>query len=154
MKLDMNIWFVAHEVTEWGKDEKTGQRTEVGKAPDVWDKLIYELDLTLHAQKRGGSRVGVIYKSRLVGFPDAESLTLDYDEFSERYGKDFIESASKTIELATSAQLDAIKSLLENVRVTEAEIEKVFTRASVDKWEELTTQQADATIQWLKNKIK
>ena len=39
-KLDMNIVFIAHEVSEWGTSP-TGQRQEIGKIPDVWDKLVY-----------------------------------------------------------------------------------------------------------------
>ncbi len=65
----MNVWFIAHEITEWGNDVK-GNRTEIGKIADVWDKLIYELDLTVRVLKQGPDRVGIVTKSRLEGFPD------------------------------------------------------------------------------------
>lgn len=45
-RLDMNVIFVAHEKSEWGQDQ-SGQRVEIGKIPDTYDKLIYELDLAL-----------------------------------------------------------------------------------------------------------
>ena len=152
-KLDMNVLFVAHEVTEWGTDPKTGQRAEVGKVEDVWDKLIYELDLTLQAVKRGPARVAIVRKSRLTGFEDQAQFPLDFSEFATRYGKDFIEAAPKQITLATKDQLAEIRRLLETVKVTEQEIEKLFTKASVDRWEELTTEQAAATVAWLAKKV-
>lgn len=161
MKLDMNIWFVAHEITEWGQNPTTGQRSEIGKVADVWDKLIYELHLTLQAQKRGNSRVALVRKSRLIGFPDGDTLDLcdngedvGYANFAERYGKDYIEAETKPVVLATAEQVAEIKRLLEVVKVSESEIEKVFTKAAVEKWEELTTEQAASTVTWLNKKIK
>jgi uncharacterized protein YifE (UPF0438 family) len=153
MKLDMNIWFVAHDAAEWGVDPKTGQRTEVGRIPDVWDKLIYELHLTIHAVKRGPSRVAIVKKSRLTGFPDLEQFPLEYSDFAERYGKDFIEADSTQLIIATTDQVAEITKLLQVVKVTEAEIEKVWTKAGVEAWSELTTEQATATVAWLKKKL-
>lgn len=153
MKLDMNIWFVAHETAEWGIDEKSGQRTEKGKTPDVWDKLIYELDLTLHAQKFGNSRAAVVRKTRLTGFPDLERFPLEYDEFASRYGKDFIEAETKALVLATPEQVAEINRILGLVKVSDGDIEKVMTKAGAEKWEELTTEQAEKTIAWLNNKM-
>lgn len=151
-KLDMNIWFVAHEITEWGL--VNGQRQEVGKVPDVWDKLIYELHLTLLAQKRGTARVAIVKKSRLAGFPDGESFDLDYANFAERYGKDYIEAESKNIVLASAEQVKMINQLLDVVKVTAEETEKILRKASAEQWEELSDEQAAATIAWLKKKIQ
>jgi len=153
MKLDMNIWFVAHDAAEWGLDPKTGQRTEIGRVPDVWDKLIYELHLTLQAVKRGPQRVAIVKKSRLTGFPDMDAFPLEYSEFATRYGKDYIESASHQLIIATAAQVSEITRLLSVVKVSESEIEKVFTKAGVESWSELTTEQATQTVAWLKKKI-
>jgi hypothetical protein len=153
MKLDMNIWFVAHDAAEWGVDPKSQQRTEIGRVPDVWDKLIYELHLTLQAVKRGPARVAIVKKSRLTGFPDQDSFSLDYAEFAQRYGKDYIEADSQQLIIATNDQVGEITRLLSVVKVTEAEIEKLWTKAGVDSWSELTTDQAAATIAWLKKKI-
>jgi hypothetical protein len=153
MKLDMNVWFVAHDVAEWGVDPKTGQRTEVGRVPDVWDKLIYELDLTLNAVKRGPARIAVVRKSRLLGFPDAEQFPLEYNDFALRYGKDFIEAESHAITLAAPAQVAEITRLVDLLKVSPAEIERVLNKAGADEWGELTADQAKATIAWLKKKI-
>jgi hypothetical protein len=150
-KLDMNVIFVAHEVAEWGLIN--GQRQEIGQAPDAWDKLIYELDLTLRAEKRGPSRVAVVRKSRLLGFPDADQFPLEFADYAERYGKDAIEGDVATITLATPEQLGEIARLLETVKVTDAEREKVLGKAGAETWAELTTDQAASVVTWLRKKI-
>ena len=153
MKLDMNVWFVAHDAAEWGIDPATGQRTEIGRTPDVWDKLIYELDLTLNATKRGPLRQAIVRKSRLTGFPDADNFPLDYAAFAERYGKDYIEAESQNITLASADQVAEIVRLVDLLKVPPDETEKVLTKAGADEWRELTTEQATKTIAWLKKKI-
>jgi hypothetical protein len=153
-KLDMNIWFVAHEMAEWGADPKSGQRTEIGRVPDVWDKLIYELHLTIQAVKRGPARIAIVKKSRLLGFPDLDQFPLEYDDFAKRYGKDYIESATHQITFATAEQIAEITRLLSVVKTTEQEIEKVWTKAGVESWNELSTEQATATVAWLKKKLQ
>lgn len=152
-KLDMNVIFIAHEKAEWGTD-KNGDRAQVGVTFDAWDKLEYELHLCLHAQKRGPARTATIRKSRLTGFPDAESFTLDYREFADRYGKDIIESQAKAIVLADPTQVSEVKSLLENVRVSDEDIQKWFTKAGVDSWAEMTADQITKVIAFLKGKVK
>jgi GTPase SAR1 family protein len=152
-RLDMNVVFVAHEVSEWGKDEKTGNRVEIGKTADVWDKLIYELHLTLQCQKRGPQRVAVVRKSRLLGFPEADSFELDYSKFATRYGKDFIEKESTPIVLATAEQVTEINRLLSIVKVDPEEISKQLTKAGAEKFEELNTDQAAGAIAWLNKKL-
>lgn len=151
-RLDMNILFEAHEAIEWGVNPRTQQREEVGQVPDVWDKLIYELDLTLRLEKRGPSRVAVVRKSRLLGFPEGETFPLEYAEFAKRYGKDFIEGTVSQIVLATPAQVAEINKLMEVVKVDAKDIEKLMTKANAETWEELTTDQATATIAWLRKK--
>ncbi len=153
MKLDMNVWFVAHDVAEWGLDPKTGQRTEIGREPDSWPKLIFELDLTLYAIKRGPARIAIVRKSRLLGFPDADQFDLTYEAFAERYGKNFIEAPTNPIVLATAAQVTEIKRLVEVVKVSEEEIQKVLTKGGAETWEELKTDHADKVIKWLSKKV-
>jgi hypothetical protein len=154
-KLDMNVWFVAHEVPEWGANPKTGQREEIGKLPDVWDKLVYELDIGLRVIRRGNSypAIGIVHKSRLLGFPQAETFGLEYDVFAERYGKNFIEGATKVLTLAAPEQIQEIIRLVELLKVSPDECEKVLTKAGADKWDELTVEQAGKTLSWLNKKL-
>lgn len=151
-KLDMNVWFVAHETAEWGVNSK-GQREEVGKMPDVWDKLLYELDLGLWVKKVGDGRVAYVKKSRLLGFPDADCFELTYEEFARRYGKDFIESETHAITLANEKQIGEILKLLDVVKVSQEQIDKWMASAKAESWYEFTSDQADKTINWLKKKL-
>lgn len=159
-KLDMNVWFIAHETTEWGLDAN-GNRTEIGKAADCWDKLPYELHLALWVQKRGTTaRVAIVKKTRLLGFPEGSSVPLQsngedvsYSEIAARYGKDFIEAEVKQFEPATPEQVAEIVHLVGVLKTTPEEISKILTKAQADEWSELNTEQAAKTIQWLNAKI-
>lgn len=153
-RLDMNVWFVAHETSEWGVDAKTGQRQEIGKIGDCWEKLIFELDLTLQALKQGPKRIAVVKKSRLLGFPEGERFELDYNEFATRYGKDFIEAEAKPIVLATPEQVTEIERLLSIVRIEPTVIEKWKTAASAETFAEFTEGQAAGVITHLNKLIK
>lgn len=155
MKLDMNIWFIAHEVPEWGVNPKTQQREEVGKLPDVWDKLVYELDLGLRVLRRGKTypATAIVMKTRLQGFPDGESFPLEYSQFADRYGKDYIESDMKTIVLAKDDQIAEIVRMAEVLKISSEEQEKLLTKAGASEWKELNEDQATKTLDWLNKKI-
>jgi hypothetical protein len=150
-RLDMNIWFICHETAEWGM--VNGQRAEVGRVADCWDKLIYELDLAIQVVKRGPQRMAVIRKSRLAAFPDGETFPLEYSEFAARHGKDSVEGNVDSITLALPEQIAEVKKLLEIVKVTEAEIEKGFSKAGVSSWDEMTSDQITVWQNFLKKKI-
>jgi GTPase SAR1 family protein len=150
-RLDMNVWFVCHETAEWGM--VNGQRSETGRVADVWDKLIYELDLAIQVVKRGPARTAIVKKSRLLGFPDGDSFPLEYAEFAARHGKEAVESESGTIVLALPEQVAEVRKLLEIVKVADADIEKGFNKAGVSSWEEMTTDQITVWQNFLKKKI-
>lgn len=152
-RLDMNVLFEAHEVVEWGQNPKTGQREEIGQVPDVWDKLVYELDLTLRLEKRGPARICQVRKSRLVGFPEGDSFPCEYGEFAARYGKDFIEAAVTPIVLATTEQVQEINRLLAVVNVAQKDIEAMLDRAKAESVAELSEDHAARMIDWLKKKV-
>lgn len=151
-RLDMNVIFIAHEVAEWG--EVNGQRTEIGKQADIYEKLKYELDLNLQCVKRGPSRTAVVRKTRLLGFPDSETFDLDYAQFATRYGKEVIDRASKQIVLASAAQVEEITRLVDLLKIDVETVGKWYEKANVESYAEFTTEQADKIIQSLKAKIK
>jgi hypothetical protein len=130
-----------------------GQRAEVGRVADVWDKLIYELDLAVQAQKRGPQRVAIVKKSRITAFPDGETFPLDYAEFAARHGKEVVEGDVGQIILALPEQVAEVKKLLEIVRIPDADIAKGFDKAGVDSWEQMTTEQITVWQNFLKKKI-
>jgi len=150
-RLDMNIWFICHETAEWGL--VNGQRAEVGRVADVWDKLIYELDLAIQASKRGPQRVAIVKKSRLTAFPDGETFPLDYSEFAARHGKEAVEAGAESITLALPEQVAEVVKLLEIVKVADADIQKGFDKAGVTTWAEMTTEQITVWQNFLKKKI-
>jgi hypothetical protein len=151
-RLDMNIWFICHETAEWGLDAK-GQRSEIGRIPDVWDKLIYELDLAVQAVKNGQQRMAIVKKSRLINFPDLERFPLEYGEFLARHGKEVVESPSSPVILALPEQVSEVTKLLEIVKIPDADVEKWFNKANVEKWSEMTNEQINGCISYLKKKI-
>jgi len=155
MKLDMNIWFVAHEGVEWGVNPKTQQREEIGKIPDTWEKLMYELHLCMRVIRRGREfpALGIVAKSRLTGFPLFDTFPLEYGEFAQRYGKDYIEAATKRITLATPEQVADIKRLVDLLRVSAEDQEKVLTKEGAESWEEVTTERAEYMLAKLNKKL-
>jgi hypothetical protein len=150
-RLDMNIWFICHETAEWGM--VNGQRAEVGRVADVWDKLIYELDLAVQAQKRGPQRVGIVKKSRLTAFPDGETFPLEYAEFAARHGREVVEGDVGSVTLALPEQVAEVRKLLEIVKVDPADIQKGWDKAGVESWEQMTTEQITVWQNFLKKKI-
>lgn len=150
-RLDMNVVLIAHEASEWGL--VNGQRGEIGKMADVYEKLVYEIDLSLQCQKRGPQRVAIVRKSRLVGFPEGESFPLEYADFATRYGKDFIEAEAKPIILITAEQAEQIEKLLDAVKVDPDFMDKCLKKAGADSIEELNSDQATAIIAALRKKL-
>jgi hypothetical protein len=146
-RLDMNVILIAHEKINWANGE------QVGVTFDCWDKLEYELHLALQITKRGDQRTAIVRKSRLLGFADASSFTWSYDDFAKRYGKDVMETKSKQITLASAEEVAEVKRLLENVRISDEDITKWFTKASVTTWEEMSDEQIKKVITFLKGKL-
>jgi hypothetical protein len=151
-RLDMNVIFIAHEKAEWGTDAK-GNRVEIGKTPDCWDKLIYELDLAFGVSKAGVSRYGTVRKSRLLGFPESEQFKLDFTSFSERYGKDIIEKASTPIQVATAEQVAELKRLVDLLKVEPDTISKWYEKANAESFEEFSAEYAGKVIESMKKKL-
>lgn len=152
-RLDMNVIFIAHEKSEWGTDVK-GDRVEIGKCADCWDKLIYELDLGFQVQKRGKSRVAVIKKTRLIGFPEGETFELEFDVFAERYGKDVIQKEATPIAIAGAGQLAEISRLIVLLNIPKETTDKWLEKANAESFAEFNTDQAAKIIENLKSKIK
>lgn len=158
-RLDMNVWFIAHEIPKWSGEGR--ERAQVGMEPDVWNKLIYELDLTLWIRKHGkGSRTATIYKTRLEGFPDGERFAVQengvdvgFENFSSRYGGEAIQAAVTPIVLATPEQLAEIDRLLATIKIPEKDIEAMLTRANVEAWADLDTASATKAIAYFRKQV-
>lgn len=159
-KLNMNVVLIAHEVGEWATVD-SGKREEVGRVADCWEKVAYELDLTLRVMSVSqGNRVAVVTKSRILGFPDGSRFNLQvngtdtsYQEFAARYGKDAIEKPTVPVVLATPEQAAEFDRLLAIVKVDPDDIDKMLTKANAESFSDLTTDQAAKAIDWLKKKV-
>lgn len=151
-RIDMNVVLISHETSEWGVDTG-GNRSEIGKMADVYDKTIYEIDLALQCQKRGPQRVAIVKKTRLLGFAEGSNFSLDYKGFAERYGVDFIEAEAKPIVLASEEQVKEMEALLESVKVEADFMEKCLTKAGAASVAELNEEQAAKIIVALRKKL-
>lgn len=144
-KLDMNVIFIAHSKSEWGADSK-GDRVEIGQTFDCWDKLEYELHLCMEIAKRGPLRTAKVRKTRLTGFPDADTLPWSYAEFAQRYGKDIMEAVAVPVVMATPEQVIEINRLLDIVKIDESKIEKWKNAAGAETFAEFSQEQAAGVI--------
>jgi AAA domain len=156
-RADMNAVVISHQKALWGKDDK-GNREEIGLTFDAWEKLEYELHLVLRIAKIGAGekaiRSAFVGKSRLVGFPEGSKFDWSYDEFASRYGKDIIENSVTPIQLASTEQVAEIKTLLDVVKLPDGTIEKWFTKASVESFDEMDSANIIKCIEFVKGKLK
>lgn len=146
-KLDMNVILICHEKAQW----KNGE--QIGETFDGYDKMAYELDLTLQISKRGPERIATIRKSRLEGFPDGDTLEFSYQEFARRYGRDKIESTVATLTPATDEQVSKLKHLIDLGLVDTATTTKWIEKAGVDTWAEMDSDTIQSCIDFLAKKV-
>ncbi len=154
-RTDMNAVFIAHQKDLWGTENK--QRAVIGQTFDGYEKMEYELHLVLRISKIGSGdnakRFAHIGKSRLASFPEGQRFDWTYNDFAERYGRDIIETAAHQIVLATPEQIAELDRLLEIVK-SDGLAAKWFKAAEVDSFEEMTTEQVEKCITYLKGKLQ
>jgi hypothetical protein len=152
-RLDMNVILIAHAKDEYAPGDAKGERVVIGRTFDCWDKLEYELDLCLAIERRGASRVAVVRKSRLEGFPPTSNLPWSYDEFAARYGRDKLEAQAKAIELASRDMQAELMELLGRVRMPDDWLQKCLDAAGADRTADLTAEQISKMINAVKERI-
>jgi hypothetical protein len=145
-KLDMNVILICHEKAQWEGGE------QIGHTYDGWDKLAYELDLTIRVTKTGNTRTGHVMKSRLSEFPDGSTFDWNYDEFARRYGRATLEGKVVALKPATDEQLTQISVLLDKVKVPNGWESKVMEKAGVDNWSEMDSDAVQKCIDYLSPK--
>lgn len=151
-RIDMNVILICHQKEQWGG---TGDdRKVIGETFDCYEKLEYELHLCLQISKLGAARKAKVKKSRLTGFPDAESFDWSYAEFANRYGRDIIEGAVKQIVLATPEQVSEVKRLVELLKISPEDLSKSFAKYSVSGFEEMDTTTIETILTGLRAKLK
>jgi hypothetical protein len=143
-KLNMNVLLVAHSIPEWGL--VNGRREQIGDAPDVWEKVEYELHLCLQIEKQGKSRFARVRKTRLKEFEDADRFPWSYENFAQRYGKTIIEANSTAIELASPEQVAELTGLLSVVKVPDGWGEKYLSDNDAETWADVPAANVAAVI--------
>lgn len=146
-RLDMNVILICHQKDSW----KDGEI--VGMTFDGWDKLEYELDLTMQIVKQGTARKAKIGKCRLAQFREGEVIEWSYAEFAKRYGVEVIEAASTPVAPASAEQIRVVQQLCEVVKLDDETRIKWFDKAGVDSWGEMDAPTIQACIDYLTNKL-
>lgn len=148
-KLDMNVILICHQKDLWKGGEVVGQTF------DAWEKLEYELHLTLQISKQGPSRKAKVHGNgtRLSQFKEGEVFDWNYAEFAKRYGKDIMEAEAVAVQLASVEQIARIATLVEHVKLDDEDRIKWWEKAGVNSWSEMDAETIQKCINYLEKKV-
>lgn len=149
LRLDMNVIITSHAKNEYGNNLAV-----LGQTYDCYKKLDYLFDLVFEIQKRGKERVGVVKKTRIEKFVDAECFPFSYEEIAKRYGKDILEKEAAQETLATKEQVEKLKRLIELLKVPLETSQKWLDKSSAETFEEMKTADIQKCIDFLDSKVK
>ena len=149
LRLDMNVIVTSHAKGEWANGAPTGKDTY-----DCYSKLDYLFDLAIEVQKRGnGERFGVVRKSRIEAFKDAEVFPFSYDAIADRYGRDILEKEANAEVLASPEQIAELVNLIDLMKVTTEVTDKWLDKAGAANWAEMPADAIAKCIEYLKNQV-
>lgn len=156
LRLDMNVIITSHAKPKWAraKDAK-GKDTviEEGATFDCYDKLNYLFDLVFEIQKRGLDRVGIVKKTRVEGFKDAEQFPFTYETIAKKYGRNVLERDTTPEILATTEQAIKLKNLIELLKTPKEVVNKWLTQNDSESFDEIPAEKIETYINYLKSKI-
>lgn len=151
MRLDMNVIITAHQKDVYG----TGF-SKVGVTFDSMRGDDYFFDNVFRLEKRGKERWAITEKERAsIGknkFP--EEFIWNYENFKKFYGASVLERTAQAVKMATKEQVAKINKLLEVVKVEDGWVDRVFTKADVDSWSEMTDEQISKCIAYCEKKLE
>lgn len=164
MGLDMNVVVTAHAKIEYGTDMK-----KIGVTFEGWKSLDYIFDLMVQLNRskdfgpdarvdvRSKVRHALVRKTRIETFPDMDIFEWSYQAIEDRYekfaGAGILGREAKTVQLATPDQVAKIKELLNAVKLEEGAVEKWFTKAGVEDWEDMPADTIQKCIEFVRAKI-
>src|SRR5437773_902113 len=148
MNLDMNVIMTAHAKTEYGQNF-----SKLGYTFDGWRQLDYWFDLVVELTKKGKKRVAKVVKTRIETFPDEDIFEWSYDAIKKRCDAAILERETQQVALATHEQVREIKDLLNIVRLPEGLVDKWFSKAQVDAWEDMPAETIVKCIEYVKNRL-
>lgn len=149
LNLDMNVIITSHAKPNWvrAKDAK-GKDTAVqeGHTFDCYGRLDYVFDLVVEVMKVGDRRMGAVRKTRIAEFPEGEMFPFSYAEFASRYGAEVMEAPSQAVDMATDAQIAALKAILDEMKDGEEILQKMLKHAKVEDVSDMTAAYVDACL--------
>src|SRR5687768_5102545 len=148
MALDMNVVITAHAKTEYGENLR-----KLGYTFDGWRQLDYWFDLVVELTKKGKKRVGKVVKTRIDTFPDDDAFEWSYDAIKQRYDAATLEREAQAVKLATPMLVAEIQQLLNVVRLPEGLVDKWFSKANVDTWEDMPAEAIAKCIEYVKSRF-
>jgi hypothetical protein len=150
--LDMTVLLVCHLRDKW--ERKGSDITYSGTTFDGYDKLEYDLDLWIEAQKAGNTRTYVVKKSRIDSFPEGDRFPLDYSTFSNIYGASIIEKESTPIILASPEQVEKLEKLVKIINLDPEIIQKWLSKAEAESFEEMTSETINKCIAYVETQLQ
>jgi len=151
-RLDMTVILICHQKDKWIR--QGAQLIMEGSTFDGYKKLDYELDLWLETKLVGTARYATVVKSRIEGFPVGTDIDLDFPTFERLYGKAVVEGPVKPITLADEKQVSEIKRLVDLLKVSPEDFDKWLTKAQATEVEDLSAENAEKMLRFLKGKIE
>jgi hypothetical protein len=151
LALDMNVIVTAHQKDVYGTGfSKIGVTFDSMRGDDYLFDLIFRID------KKGKERQAVTIKERALPSEQKFPPEFDwsYDNFLKFYGKEIIERESVPTEMATPGDIEQINKLIEVVKIDDSIIQKWYTKADVDSFEEMNRETILKCIDYLEKILK
>lgn len=148
LRLPMNVIMICHSKVQYGQNLAV-----LGKTYDGWKKLDYLFDLVFEVQKRPNGRVGIVKKSRIESFKEAESFPFCYEEIASKYGKEILERDAIPEKLANTSQVNEIKRLVSLLKVPGDTVDKWLSKAKASSYEEMNTDDIQKCIDHLNKQV-
>lgn len=152
MQLDMNLIITSHQ-----KDIYGANMQKVGIGPDSMKGDNYVFDYVFRLNVVGNKAIAITEKQRSEPlepqkFP--EEFEWSYENFLKFYGAEIIEREAVAVQMATPEQIAEIRRLIELVKIDEEVVTKWLSKAEANDWDEMSADQLDKCIKFVKNKIK
>jgi hypothetical protein len=152
LQLDMNVVMVMHGKIVYGENF-----AKLGTSYEGWKKWLYLFDLSIEISKTGtgdkAKRIAKVIKTRMDEFPDGDEFEWSYAELSKRVGKAEMEKVSVPVVLATSEQIANLRSLLETVKLPEGTEDKWLSKAGVDSFEDMKSEDVEKCIKFIQGRL-
>jgi hypothetical protein len=149
-RLDMNVIVTAHEKTKYQKGE------EIGKEPDVNEKMGYALGTQIHLRIQGKSIKAFIEKSRYQELKNQELIDFDdgYETIKKLFGEEVFLRESTTEELASEEQITEVRRLQVLLNYPEENLQKWMINKKSQTIEEVNSKDILKLIEHFKSKIQ